>query len=205
MNSPLEQFRERHEPFITTMSGKKLDLFDPDPEDIVVEDIVTGLVHNCRFSGQLPLHYSVAAHSMVLCDLMDRSDAQLYALLHDASEAYLVDVPRPAKVLCPQYKDIEERIQQAIIDRLWPYDLPPLSVKRQVHALDQVMPCFEQIALRGRAAPQWAWDTLNEAYTGTSLNTEVEHIVPLIKEMADHCQFFANSRKRFESYLSQFL
>ena len=84
------------EAWIQTYSGKKMDLLHPKVEDICIEDIAQALSMQCRFSGHCKKFYSVAQHSVFVSKLCDSKDA-LYGLLHDASEAYLVDIPKPLK------------------------------------------------------------------------------------------------------------
>ncbi len=84
---------------IETHSGLWIDLLDPKPEMICIEDIAFSLADTSRFGGHA--RHSVADHSetvRLLCDLNRAGrHAQLVALLHDAHEAYLLDVPRPIK------------------------------------------------------------------------------------------------------------
>lgn len=169
--------------FITTCSGRILSLVDPETDSIDIEDVATGLANNCRFSGQLPVHYSVAAHSLVMADLMDSSEAQQYALLHDASEAYIIDLPRPVKALCPDYKEVEARIQGAIMDKFMPEGVSP-KVLYQVHSMDKVMPAFEQVAIMGMDnVPSWVVEVLDSAYKGSSYEEELQRVIPMIKEV----------------------
>ena len=92
---------------IQTFTGRHINPFDPDPDAIDIEDIAHALSHICRFTGHTHTFYSVAQHSVHVADLVcrntaglakpARSRAVLMALLHDASEAYLCDIPRPLK------------------------------------------------------------------------------------------------------------
>ena len=79
---------------MSTYTGKKFFPFDPRPEQICIEDIAHGLSMLCRFSGQCPYFYSVAEHSIYVVHCLP-DNLQLEGLLHDASEAYLADLPRP--------------------------------------------------------------------------------------------------------------
>lgn len=188
-----------HYQFITTCSGRILNLMDPDPDSIDIEDVATGLANNCRFSGQLPVHYSVAAHSLVMADLMDDEEAQRYALLHDASEAYIIDLPRPVKALCPDYKEVERRIQGAVMDKY----LPTVShnVIHHVRAVDKVMPAFEQVAIKGMAnVPFWVVEMLDSAYKGSSYEEELQRVIPLIKEVMFAAPFV---RTRYLEYFNE--
>ncbi len=95
--------------FIQTLSGKQFDYLNSTAADIVIEDIATALSHTCRFGGHLPEFYSVAEHS-VLCSQLVPPEFALEALLHDGAEAYCCDLPSPLKVLIPDYRFIEARI-----------------------------------------------------------------------------------------------
>lgn len=77
-------------------SGKIIDLNNPRPEDIDIEDIAHSLAHMLRFNGHLKHQISVARHSCLVSDLVPEHLA-LPALLHDAHEAYLGDIVRPVK------------------------------------------------------------------------------------------------------------
>ncbi|HET8885571.1 MAG TPA: hypothetical protein VFM70_04370 [Salinimicrobium sp.] len=98
---------------IRTSSGIYINVFEPTEEMICIEDIAHSLAHQCRFGGHLPEFYSVAQHS-VLCSLMVPEKLKLQALLHDASEAYLLDMPKPIKERLPDYKKIEDNLMQVI-------------------------------------------------------------------------------------------
>lgn len=97
---------------IRTFTGKYIDVFNPDPEMICIEDIAHALAQTPRFGGHLKHFYSVAHHSMHCSELV-RND-KLAALMHDASEAYLTDMPRPIKMQMPQYREVEDRLMTVI-------------------------------------------------------------------------------------------
>lgn len=100
-------------PWLLTWSGKHLDLLAPLPEQIDILDIAHGLANECRFSGQCRHYYSVAQHSVLASQNVSRSHA-MEALLHDAAEAYIKDIPSPLKALLPEYRQIEERLTDVI-------------------------------------------------------------------------------------------
>lgn len=122
---------------ILTSTGKWFDVLKPDPSQIDLQDIASALSKLCRFGGHCRKFYSVAEHSILTAELMRQhrsSDLMLirWALLHDASEAYVVDIPRPAKRQLSEYIKIEDAIQRAIAER---FDLP-WPMPEEVHDVD---------------------------------------------------------------------
>lgn len=98
---------------IRTFTGKYVNVFNVDPDQICIEDIAHALSMQCRFGGHLPVYYSVAQHSILVCESLSRPQ-KLAGLLHDASEAYLLDIPRPIKGGLANYKEIEHNLMKAI-------------------------------------------------------------------------------------------
>jgi hypothetical protein len=98
---------------IRTFTGIYMNVFEPTCEMICIEDIAHALSMQCRFGGHLPEYYSVAQHSFLCSSLIGEKYA-LDALLHDASEAYLLDIPRPIKKRLSNYKEIEDRLMTLI-------------------------------------------------------------------------------------------
>jgi len=78
---------------IRTFTGKWMDVFNPTADMIDIRDIAHALACTPRFAGHLPKFYSVAQHSIMCYDMVDK-EFELVALLHDASEAYLLDIPK---------------------------------------------------------------------------------------------------------------
>ena len=102
------------DPVIRTYTGKWVNVFDPTMDMFDIEDIAHALSHQCRFSGHVSQYYSVANHSIYCYEQSIKQDLpvkeQLTALMHDCSEAYLVDIPRPIKKEFSQYKIIEDKL-----------------------------------------------------------------------------------------------
>lgn len=98
---------------IRTYTGYYFDFVNPKPETICIEDIAHALSRQPRFGGHLQIDYSVAEHCIKAYYASPKQYAK-YALLHDASEAYMCDIPRPLKMLLPDYKKIEERVMLVI-------------------------------------------------------------------------------------------
>lgn len=127
---------------IRTFSGKYINVFDPNPDDIVIEDIAHALSNIPRFGGHLPKFYSVAQHSIKCAEYIN-FDFKLEALMHDASEAYLLDVPKPIKEGLPDYIRVEENLQKVICEK---FGLTfPMS--KEVKAVDKTMLEYEWVNL----------------------------------------------------------
>lgn len=114
--------RERFGTWQQTFTGVQFWPCDPRPEEVCIEDIAHALSLQCRFAGHCREPYSVAQHSVLVASWIwgetngDRI-AALAGLLHDAAEAYCVDVPRPLKPFLEGYKNIEQGIAAAIAER----------------------------------------------------------------------------------------
>lgn len=126
----------RHGSFMQTATGRKFWPMDPRADEVFIEDIAHSLSLQCRYAGHCLRFYSVAEHSVLMASwLMKRHGAKagLWGLLHDASEAYLVDVPRPVKPYLTGYKAAESRVMAAVCDRFGlAHEMPP-----EVHEADE--------------------------------------------------------------------
>ena len=118
------------EPWIQTYSGRRFNPTNPNPEGIVIQDIAHSLSMQCRFSGHSKKFYSVGQHSVLVSHICNQEDA-LWGLMHDASEAYLVDIPRPLKRSgkFEAYRDMENVMMKAICKRFGLPEKEPPSVK----------------------------------------------------------------------------
>lgn len=108
--------------WIQTFTGAAFSPLAPRSEDIRLEDIAAALSKMCRYAGHCIRFYSVAEHSVLVAEAAP-DWCKLDALLHDASEAYLVDIPRPLKPHLVNYVEIENNLMAEIADRfgtLWP-------------------------------------------------------------------------------------
>lgn len=112
------------EPWIETYTGKKVYFLNPSPDQIDIRDIAHSLSNQCRFSGHTKRFYSVAEHSVRVSEaLRDNPILSLQGLLHDASEAYVLDVPSPVKQYLTNYKEIEHELMTVIMAKFgsfWP-------------------------------------------------------------------------------------
>src|ERR687891_584660 len=124
-------------PYLQTVSGRWVNPFDPDPEQLDPGDIARALANQCRFGGHCRVFYSVAQHSVIVSRFVedhggDTEDA-FAALMHDAAEAYLGDMPHPLKhrsALGAAFKAAEVHLEDAIRDRF--------RIKQDVPAIKQV-------------------------------------------------------------------
>lgn len=125
--------------WIQTYTGKQYWPIDPKPEDVNIEDIAHALSMLCRFGGHCLKFYSVAEHSVHIARwLYPRHGAHvaLCGLMHDATEAYVTDVPRPLKPFLMGYKQIEKDNWLAIASAFGlPATLPPAVKDADTRAL----------------------------------------------------------------------
>ncbi|MDB5643937.1 MAG: family hydrolase [Hyphomicrobiales bacterium] len=142
------------------LSGRRLDLLDPSPLDIEIEDIAHGLARVARWNGQTrgPHIFSVAQHSVLVEHIAiamdsDVSPAQrLMALLHDAPEYVIGDIISPFKaVIGDAYKEVEARLIGAIHLRFSLPAKPAPAVQRMVKNADRAAAFFEATHLAGFA------------------------------------------------------
>ncbi|WP_322091275.1 HD family hydrolase [Limibacillus halophilus] len=140
------------------LSGRRLDLLDPTPLDVEIEDIALGLSRVARWNGQTvgDWSFSVAQHSLLVEEVVSRLRPQapnkwlLAALLHDASEYVVGDLISPFKAAVGfDYKAFENRLMEAIHIR---FGLPPQLSKeaqRVIKRADHVAAYLEATQLAG--------------------------------------------------------
>jgi 5'-deoxynucleotidase YfbR-like HD superfamily hydrolase len=140
------------------LSGRRLDLLDPSPLDIEIEDIAHGLARVARWNGQTTGEhaFSVAQHSLVVEEICGhlRPDLdprwRLAALLHDASEYVIGDMISPFKAaLGYDYKAFEHRLEQAIHIRFGLPARTPTDIRHLIKAADRACAYFEAVQLAG--------------------------------------------------------
>jgi len=147
------------------LSGRRLDLIDPSPLDIEIEDIAHGLARVARWNGQTAggHAFSVAQHSLLVTDLAQAfqprwgAEKLLTALLHDAPEYVIGDMISPFKAaLGVDYRAFEDRLTRAVHIR---FGLPadtPKHVQRTIKRADRVSAYMEAIELAGFAPAEGA-------------------------------------------------
>jgi len=140
------------------LSGRRLDLLDPTPVDIEIEDIAHGLAFVARWNGQTKgdFAYSVAEHSLLVESLFTRLYPKapvkwrLAALLHDAPEYVIGDMISPVKAAVgPGYEDLDQRLTTAIHVR---FGLPaalPKTIKSKIKRADKISAWMEAVQIAG--------------------------------------------------------
>ena len=149
---------ERPRAWQRMLSGRRLDLLDPAPGDIAIEDIAHGLARVARWNGQThgPNAFSVAQHAIFVDDIAGALDPgldpawRLAALLHDAPEYVVGDLISPFKAAIGlDYKAFEERLLAAIHARFGlPHPLPE-AVRDAVKRADRIAAYHEATCLAG--------------------------------------------------------
>jgi uncharacterized protein len=161
--------------WLLTAHGRAFWPLDPRPGEVFIDDIAWALSSQCRFGGHCRVFYSIAEHSVRVADetarlirfvggsAEDIRGGALWGLLHDASEAYVVDVPRPLKrsSVMAAYRAIEAQVQAVICER---FGLPieePAAVKEA----DAVLLATEARDLM--AAPPMPWSAMPQPLSKT--------------------------------------
>ncbi|OLN31306.1 putative hydrolases of HD superfamily [Desulfovibrio sp. DV] len=144
-------------PWNQTFSGLAFDLVRPDRSMVSIKDIAQSLANLCRFNGHSKRFYSVAEHSLYVSRAVPHHLA-LQGLLHDATEAYVGDMVAPLKSLLPEFKDLENRVRDAICAR---FGLP-VEMPVGVRAADRAMLATELEYLM--LPPPQSWELGVEPY-----------------------------------------
>lgn len=141
--------------WVLTISGRKVDLLDPQPASICIEDIAHALSLQCRFNGHCSAFYSVAQHC-VECSWIASPKFALECLLHDAPEAYTGDIVRPLKELLAHegnLERIEADLEAAIATALGARITP--GYYREVKRVDLIMLATEKRDLMPLSPEPW--------------------------------------------------
>jgi uncharacterized protein len=171
--------------WMQTFTGRQFFPLDPHPDDIDIVDIAHALALICRYGGHTTRHYSVAEHCVQMSYFVPEQDA-LWALLHDATEAYVGDMVRPLKNHMPAYRAAEDRVMTAIARRFEINPGMPASVKEA----DNRILLDERAAVMAPSERSWA---------------AVEGLVPLGAPIEGWSPALAewNYRERFELLLAE--
>jgi uncharacterized protein len=148
-------------PYLQTVSGRWVNPFDPDPAQLDAGDIARALGNLCRFGGHSRVFYSVAQHCVIVSRVVEERGGDVEdafaALMHDAGEAYLGDMPHPLKhrsALGAAFRDAERLLEEAIRDRFG-----IRANVREIKAVDRALLATER---RAFSAEAWHWPELED-------------------------------------------
>lgn len=111
--------------WIALLSGATFNYNQPEKSDVTIEDIASALSNVCRFSGHLPVFYSVAQH-LVNTSYIVPEEMAFTALMHDTAEAFTNDLPTPLKWAFPIFKELETKIEEAMANKFgFQFPYPP--------------------------------------------------------------------------------
>ncbi len=153
--------------------GHNIDLANPQPEQIDIVDIAHHMSQINRYNGACPFPYSVAQHSILVASILP-DELKLWGLLHDAAEAYTGDKIRPAKILCPDDKTLEDKVQRVICEKFglpWPEPAEVKEADNAVYAMEKYHLMFwrdlvEDIpeSVRNMRVDPMHWESVKEEF-----------------------------------------
>jgi hypothetical protein len=148
-------------PYIQTVSGRWVNPFEPDPAQLDASDIARALANQCRFGGHSRVFYSVAQHSVIVSRVVEERGGDVEdvfaALMHDASEAYLGDMPHPIKHRSPlgaAFREAEAGLEATIRERF--------KIKANVPEVKRVDRALLATERRTFSAESWHWPELDD-------------------------------------------
>ncbi|KKP81505.1 MAG: hypothetical protein UR84_C0024G0010 [candidate division WS6 bacterium GW2011_GWD1_35_594] len=126
---------------IVTARGKVFDYLKPHSYEYDIYDISHSLSNICRFAGNTSAFYSVAQHSVIVARLVAALDPHLakMAILHDAAEAFMNDMPSPLKKLFPGFSEIEDNILTAVFKHFDVEPTPDTVISKIVKHYDRAV------------------------------------------------------------------
>ena len=146
-------------PYLQTVSGRFVNPFDPDPEQLDPGDIARALANICRFGGHCRPFYSVAQHSVIVSELVEQRGGDVEdvfaALMHDAAEAYLGDMPHPIKHRSPlgvAFKAAVGHLESVLRTRF--------SIKADVPEIKRIDRALLATERRSVSGESWDWPEL---------------------------------------------
>lgn len=175
---------KKKNPWIQTYTGKQYFYLDPKPESIDILDIARSLSMIPRFLGHLNRNYSVGQHSLYVSRMVS-AEAAFWGLLHDATEAYLSDLPGPAKWILSKYVDLEKAAEAVIISN---FEITVTDkIRREVKEADIQMVVTENAQLRSHKIP-WGYHESIKPSTNTLATYTWEEVEQLFLERYYHLE-----------------
>lgn len=180
--------------FIETYTGRAFWPLEPTPDALSIIDIAHGLSNQCRYSGHTQWHFSVAQHCCLLAKwLSDHGGSALdclQILMHDAPEAYLVDIPRPVKQFMPEYRFWDHEINEVVREWMGWKDLPMPEIQDEI---DSRIIVDERAALMSRSNLDWGHHLV-------PLGIEITHWTPVEAEQTFLMMYAAYSKSVYGSH-----
>jgi hypothetical protein len=153
--------------FIQTFYTDRFNL-PPKADEVNILDIALGLSRSNRFNGHSSHPYNVAQHSIICSYYPQLTPEQaMEALLHDAGEAYIGDMPRPAKALMPQYYDLENAIMDAVAER---FNIPNPMTDMMRHIDNTILMTEKQYLLK---PSKHKWSVVEHPLDAETLSPDV--------------------------------
>lgn len=174
--------RKIDDAWTTTVTHRRFNVFNPCPDDVDIKDIAHALACCARFNGHLIRPLSVAEHCYFVSRFVS-SRNRFVALLHDASEAYLSDIPRPIKRHLPEFQRVEQRVTKCILKK---YGLDP-KIPGEVHLIDRRM-CASEAFSSGFDTHHWEdsdkFEPLNHVPRYWHWTTARDNFITRFKELS---------------------
>ncbi len=176
---------------ITTYTGRHVDPSRPDPEDIRIEDIAHALSLICRGNGHVRTFWSVGEHC-ICCAKEAKARGlsgrlALACLLHDASECYMSDIPRPFKQMLPEYRRMEDRMLDTVYRKFLGSALTP-EEQKELKAIDDAMLWYDLTELLGeRPAGPAPVTAVRPDYAPRPFAGAEEEYLCLFRELSASC------------------
>lgn len=183
------------------LSGRRLDILNPSPFDVEIEDIAHGLARVARWNGQTQggQIFSVAQHSVLVAEILKTIEPAaparwlLFALLHDAPEYVIGDMISPFKAaLGEAYRECEARLERAILLRFSLSPEPAPALRQLTKQADRISAYFEATLYAG-------FDAAEAALLFGAPNVGPKHFEALLAPMAPE-QAQALFLRRFQTF-----
>ena len=167
--------------WIQTSSGMRFYPQNPEKSTFKIQDIAHALSQLCRFGGHTMHFYSVAQHSVLVAEIVEslggsKSD-QLWGLMHDATEAYMIDLPTPIKALFPEYKVMEKALMKVLQKRFGLADCGDLEMPAIVKEADAIALRTEAGQLIFGGCADWKITQTHQPY-----NTDIFALSPMLAQ-----------------------
>jgi len=183
---------------LETVSGRKIDVSNPNPSDIVIEDIAWALSRMPRFSGHsIPyVPYSVAQHCIQVAeDLKDYGpNVQLYGLLHDAAEAYINDLPSPVKHI-PEIHAVIKKLEDSLMAAIYialtinPPSIEEEEIVKRADKTQQAVEAYNFMYSRGKDwnLPEVSFTKLQEFREPMTSIESYHKFLSYFQDLIDQC------------------